>query len=94
MKTQVRLIPEIPTNQENSATERTDKLFANQAIPDNFYEKIQMEPFIVNTYSRTHALPIVKVTNIDQGVDNYGEMKPNGVNEAAIEYSKRLSKYT
>ena len=52
-----------------------------------------MEPFVVNTYSRTHALPVVKVTNPDH-VDNYADMKPNGLNEAAIEYSKRLSKYT
>ena len=53
-----------------------------------------MEPFVVNTYSRTKALPVVKITTIDQAIENYADMKPNGLNEAAIEYAKRLSKYT
>lgn len=53
-----------------------------------------MEPFVVNTYSRTKALPVVKITNGDQIGDNYGHFIPNGLNEAAIEYSKRLSRYT
>jgi len=53
-----------------------------------------MEPFVVNAYSRTKALPVVKITNKDQGIENYADMKPNGLNEAAIEYAKRLSKYT
>jgi len=53
-----------------------------------------MEPFVVNTYSRTKALPVVRITNNDQNADNYSKILPNGLNEAAIEYSKRLSKYT
>jgi len=53
-----------------------------------------MEPFVVNTYSRANALPVVKVPYADQIGDEYTEITPNGVNEAAIEYSKRLSKYT
>jgi len=53
-----------------------------------------MEPFVVNAYSRTKALPVVKITNMDPGADNYAEITPNGLNEAAIEYSKRLSRYT
>ena len=53
-----------------------------------------MEPFVVNTYSRTKALPVVKISNNDQTGDNYAHIIPNGLNEAAIEYSKRLSRYT
>jgi len=53
-----------------------------------------MEPFVVNTYSRTKALPVVKVTNNDPSGDHHSQIVPNGLNEAAIEYSKRLSRYT
>ena len=48
----------------------------------------------MNAYSRTKALPVVKITNNDETADNYGRVIPNGLNEAAIEYSKRLSRYT
>lgn len=52
-----------------------------------------MEPFVVNAFSIPNALPVVKITNHDQANDNYTQCVPTGLNEAAIEYSKRLSKY-
>jgi len=40
MKTQVRVIQDSPSKEEITATERTENLFANQQIPDKFYDKI------------------------------------------------------
>jgi hypothetical protein len=39
-------------------TDRTDTFGANIEIPiaDNFYEKIKLEPFVVNQYSRPQGL--------------------------------------